>query len=170
MKTFFPLLITCALLISCQGGKKKAFEFNQTLAAISDSLQRKGARIGTELAMAVNTRDFNRINSLNNDLLRYIREREDELTGMKDTDGSEAFRNAMLEFLAFEAELVRKGFLPLGKMNQDTPEKEIQDAIAYVIKKSKEESVYLLEVQRAQEEFAKNNGFKIESKNRESKK
>ena len=166
MRKCFPLFLAILLLSpGCNPNKKKAYDFNQKLVEISDTLNKKGTRIGTEVALAVNTRDFSRVDIINRELLDFIDIKTAELKKTPNTAGSEKLKAAMLDFLAFEKEMISSYFLPLGKMNTQTPDTTIQAAVDRMVDKSKDESSYLARVQKAQKDFAKSNGFVVEDKN-----
>ena len=166
MRKCFPLFVAI-LLISpgCNSkNKKKAYDFNQKLVEISDTLNKKGTRIGTEVALAVNTRDFSKVDIINKELLDYIDIKTTELKKTPNTAGSEKLKVAMLEFLAFEKDMISTYFLPLGKMNAQTPDTAIQAAVDRMVDKSKDETGYLAKVQQAQKDYARDNGFTVQEK------
>ena len=166
MRKCFPLFLVILLVSQgCKPNKKKAYDFNQKLVEISDTLNKKGTRIGTEVALAVNTRDFSRVDIINRELLDFINIKTVELKKTPNTAGSEKLKAAMLDFLAFEKDMINSYFLPLGKMNAQTPDTAIQAAVDRMVGKSKDESSYLARVQKAQKEYARNNGFVVQDKN-----
>lgn len=165
MRKCFPVFLAMLLLVSgCNADKKKAYDFNQKLVEISDTLNKKGTRIGTEVALAVNTRDFSRVDLINKELLNFIDIKTSELKKTPNTAGSEKLKSAMLEFLAFEKDMISSYFLPLGKMNAQTPDSTIQEAVDRMVEKSKDETGYLARVQQAQKDYARSNGFVVEEK------
>ena len=161
-RIFFPLLAVLVFLSGCGGDKKKAFDFNQKLAKISETLNAKGVTLGTQLKTAMETKDFTSVAASCKDLHGYIDEKLAELKGMKDISGSENLRTSMIDFLGFEKELVSDAFDPFAKMDSNTTEEEMQTAVNNMLEKTKEESTYLMKVQTAQREYASKNGFKIE--------
>ena len=166
MRKCFPLFL--AILLVSQGcnskNKKKAYDFNQKLVEISDTLNKKGTRIGTEVALAVNTRDFSKVDIINKELLDFIEIKTAELKKTPNTAGSEKLKVAMLDFLAFEKNMISSYFVPLGKMHAQTPDTTIQAAVERMVDKSRDESSHLTRVQQAQKEYAKNNGFTVQEK------
>ena len=167
MRKCFPLFLAILLVLSgCNSkNKKKAYDFNQKLVEISDTLNKKGTRIGTEVALAVNTRDFSKVDIINKELLDFIEIKTAELKKTPNTAGSEKLKVAMLDFLAFEKDMISSYFIPMGKMNAQTPDTIIQAAVERMVDKSKDESSFLARVQQAQKEYARNNGFVVEDKN-----
>jgi hypothetical protein len=162
-RIFFPLLAVLIFLSGCGGDKKKAFDFNQKLAKISETLNAKGQVLGNQLKTAMETsKDFSSVAASCKDLHSYIDDKLAELKGMKDISGSENLRNAMISFLNFEKEMVTEAFDPFGRMDSNTTEEEMQTAVNNMLEKTQEESTYLMKVQNAQREYASKNGFKIE--------
>ena len=151
-------------MLGCNSDKKKAYEFNQKLVAISEALRVKGTQIADALSIAANTKNFSRVDSANKDLLNYIDTKTAELKVMENVAGSEKLKLAMMDFMDFERDLVSSSFLPFGKMNESTPGEEIQFAVEQMMNKVKEEDKYLQRVQDAQKEYAAKNGFKVEAK------
>ena len=162
MRKRFPFILgILLLLLGCNADKKKAYDFNQKLFEISDTLNKKGTRIGTEVAMAVNTRDFSKVDRINEELLAFIELKSAELKKPPNTAGSEKLKAAMIEFLQFEKDMVSNYFVPLGKMNAATSDSAIQFAVDQMVEKSKDEGSYLQKVQVAQKEYARSNGFTV---------
>jgi hypothetical protein len=163
-KILFPLLAVLIVLAGCSGNKKKAFDFNQKLAKISEELNSKGTLLGTQLKTAMTSKDFSAVAATCKDLHSFIDTKLTEMKDTKDIAGSEKLRTSMVDFLSFEKELVTEAFDPFAKMDTNTSEEDMQSAIDKMMEKTKEESSYLLKVQSAQREYASKNGFKIEEK------
>jgi hypothetical protein len=163
MKRILFALIAVAFVFQSCSDNKAAFDFNQKLAGISETLNKKGTELGYDLKTAMTTRDFTKVKDRCNELKTYIDEKITEVKGTKDVGGSEKLKTAMLDFLNFENELVADAFVPFGKMDQNTTEEEMQTALDNMQEKTKEENNYLVKVQEAQKEFAEKNGFKLEA-------
>jgi len=163
-KLFFPLLALLIIAQSCGSTKKKAFDFNQKLVGISTTLQSKGVAIGTELRSAMSSNDFSKIDSMSNNLTKYIDEQIDVVKKTENVGGSEKLKDAMLGFLGFEKEMVSAAFLPFGKLNANSTDAEKQTVVENMLAKSKEEEGYLSKIRDAQREYASKNGFKLEEK------
>lgn len=165
MKKFFvPFIAVLILLAGCKGSNKKAFEFNEKLAAISSTLYSKGKEFGTELQPAMQSNDFSKLSAISASLNKFIDEKLTELKDTKDVGGSEKLRSAMIEFLDFEKGMIKDAFEPFGKLNENSTEEEKQAAVQNLVKMSADEGKYLTRVQEAQKEFAAKNGFKVEEK------
>jgi hypothetical protein len=158
-----PVLLLFILILHayCSPGNKKAYDFNEKMVAISRIMQEKGRFIGEELATAVQTHDFSKIDSANHDLLAFIKQQRSELLSEKDIPHSDTLRNAMLEFLSFEERLIDSTFMVFGKMGQQTPATEVQGALKQLNEKIREENKYLERVHAAQKAFAERNGYKV---------
>lgn len=164
-KIFLPLLAVLIVFAGCKGGdQKKAYDFNEKLAAISYNLEKKGRAFGAELQPAMQSNDFSKLASITDSLEKFIDEKTEELKNTKDVGGSEKLRSAMLEFMAFEKDMVKDAFLPFSKLNASSTEEDKQAAIQNLMKRSQEEGKYLTKVQEAQKEYADKHGFKLERK------
>lgn len=161
-RVLFAFIAVAFVLQSCSDNKA-AFNFNQKLAGISESLNKKGTELGQDLKTAMTTRDFTKVKERCDDLKTYIDEKITDVKNTKDVGGSEKLKAAMLDFLNFENELVADAFAPFGKMDQSTSEADLQQALDHMQEKTKEEDAYLTKVQVAQKEFAEKNGFKLEA-------
>jgi hypothetical protein len=157
------LLFIVIIHFHCSPGNKKAYEFNEKMVAISRTMQEKGRYIGEELATAVQTHDFSKVDSANHDLLGFVRQQRSALLSEKDIPHSDTLRNAMLEFLSFEERLIDSTFMVFGKMGQHTPGTELQAALKQLNEKIREENKYLQRVHAAQKAFAERNGYKVKS-------
>jgi hypothetical protein len=144
--------------------KKKAFDFNQKLAGISDSIHRKGTIIAMEVQNAMQNHDFSKTKAACEDLGNFIDEQIPELTATPNTGGSENLKKEMLNFLTFEKQMMREGFGPFLHMDSNTSDSVVNAAIQEIVKRSEEENKYLQRVQEAQREFAKQNGLKLKEK------
>lgn len=140
---------------------KSALEFNDKLASCSDSLFTKGKRMGSEIGNAMKTHDFTAVTAMTNDLKQYIDKQLIEIEKLENVGGSDRLKEAMLQFLHFEKDLVGQAVMPFTKMNSSTPPEEIQTAVTTLMAKSSEENKYLEKVKTAQREYAQKNGFVI---------
>lgn len=164
-KLILPVLAILFLLTSCKNSStKKAFEFSESLTAISATLQSKGKEFGTELQSAMQSGDFSKLDAISASLTEFISGKQAELKTTKDIGGSEKLRTSMIEFLEFEKQMIEDSFLPFGKLNANSTEEEKQAAIQNMMKTTEDEGKYLLKVQEAQKEFAAKNGFRVEEK------
>ena len=166
MKSFLRFIVLVAFLSasSLTGAQKisTAIQLNDHLASITDSLFIGGKEWGTALSKANETGTFSSIAANRTRLERYIEKKRIEVVTMKDINGSEKLRLAMLDFLSFEAKMIRQAFQPFEKFTSSTPTEDIQKAIASLQNISTEEKAYLDEVRAAQIEYGKRNGFTIE--------
>jgi hypothetical protein len=164
MRRIFLVILPAFILFACSAGKKKAYDFNQQLVAISETLRIKGTNIANALSIAAGTKDFSKVDSGNADLIKFIDQKTADLKSMENVAGSEELKTAMVDFMDYERELVSIYFVPFGKMNKDTPSEEVHTAVERMMEKVKEEEVYLRRLQDAQQDYATKNGFTIDSK------
>lgn len=166
MKSFLRLFVLFAFLTagSVAGAQKitTAIQLNDHLAAITDSLFIGGKEWGAAFAKANENSTYSTIATHRIRLERFIEKKRIEVVTMKDINGSEKLRLAMLDFLSFEAKMIRQTFKPFEKFTSTTPAEDIQKAIASLQNISAEEEAYLDEVRTAQIEYGKKNGFTIE--------
>ena len=164
-KLFLPLLVLVAITQGCQKSeKKKAFEFNQKLAAISLNLNTKGQGLGTDLKAAFTSHDFSKVRTTIDSLGKFVDQKIEELKATENVAGSEKLKESMLDFLNFEKTMINKGFEPFANMDENTSEAEIQDAIKNMSRETENENDYLAKVRDEQKKYADKNGFKIASK------
>lgn len=162
-KFLFPVLFLF-LLSACKSNNKKAFEFSESMTAISATLQSKGKEFGTELQPAMQSNDYSKLAAISSSLDEFISGKLAELKSKKDFSGSEKFRTSMIDFLDFEKQMIQEAFVPFGKLNASSTEEEKQAVIQNLMKLTEGEGKYLLKVQEAQKEFAAKNGFRVEEK------
>ncbi|MBN8675459.1 MAG: hypothetical protein J0L56_15120 [Chitinophagales bacterium] len=166
MKSFLRLFVLFAFLSACSvAGAQKittAIQLNDYLAGITDSLFIGGKEWGTAFAKANENGTYSTIATHRIRLSRFIDNKRIEVVTMKDINGSGKLRLAMLDFLSFEARMIREAFQPFEKFTSSTPSEDIQKAIVSLQNKSAEEGTYLDEVRAAQIEYGKKNGFTIQ--------
>lgn len=166
MKSFlrFVVLFTFLSASSWAGAQKitTAIQLNDYLASITDSLFMGGKEWGTAFSKANENGSYSSIAAYRIKLEHFIEKKRIEVVTLKDINGSEKLRLAMLDFLSFEAKMIRQAFQPFEKFTRSTPPEDIQKAIASLQNTSAEEGAYLDEVRSAQIEYGKKNGFTIE--------
>lgn len=165
MKSFLRFVVLSAFLSagSLAGAQKitTALQLNDYLAGITDSLFTGGKEWGTAFAKANENGSYVSIASHRTRLERFIEKKRIEVVTLKDINGSEKLRLAMLDFLSFEARMIRQTFIPFEKFTGNTPAEDIEKAIVALQTRSAEEETYLDEVRAAQIEYGKKNGFTV---------
>jgi len=142
---------------------KTALELNDRLAAITDSLYAKGQLWGTQFVSASKSKDFTTLKPYRENIQRFITSELKAVKTMKDINGSEKLREAIIEFLNYENKMVVEGFLPVEKLGKTATEDDVQKVIKDLTAKSEDEAYYLKKVSLEQEAYAKKNGFTIEA-------
>lgn len=141
-----------------------ALELNDYLVSITDSLYQGGKEWGKALNAVVQSKRFDSLGGPRSKMQDFISRKQEEVKNMKDIGESAGLRKAMLEFLDFEAKMMREAFMPLEKLNASSTKDEIKKAIDDLIAMAANEKTNLEKVNVAQEEYAKKNGFTIEEK------
>src|SRR5688572_24129826 len=88
MKRFLFAFIAVAFVLQSCSDNKAAFNFNQKLAGISESLNKKGTELSQDLKIAMTTRDFTKVKERCDDLKKYIDEKITEVKNTKDVGSS----------------------------------------------------------------------------------
>ena len=141
-----------------------ALELNNYFASINDSLYAGGREWGIKLNTVVFSKGFDSLAPLRMRLDEFIDRKTNELKTMKDIRGSDKFRLAMLDFLAFESKMMKEAFAPIEKLNKTSTQDQIKTAINNLMELAAQEDSHLVKVNEAQNEYASKNGFTIEKK------
>lgn len=160
VKISFVLLFVAG---SVKVNAQTALQFNDKLAAITDSLYAKGQGWGVKFNEVKATKEFSKLTPYRMNLERFVDVKIAEVKKMKDVSGSQNLRQAILSFLVMEKTMIQKGFSPMEKLNSSSSDDDIQKALDNLIKESENEGLELSKVNKAQDEYASRNGFKIES-------
>jgi hypothetical protein len=171
MKSIVRLVIVFACALASFGANAQkpttALELNDYLASFTDSLYQGGREWGKTLNAVVTSKKFDSLAGPRKKMDDFITRKQAEIKDMKDINGSEDLRKAMLEFLDFEAKMIKDAFLPLEKFTATSPKEDIKKAIDDLIAMAATEKDHLSKVNVAQEAYAKKNGFTIEKKDDE---
>jgi len=139
----------------------KAIDFNDKLVSINDSLFSKGQAWGKKFTEVSKTKEFGKLSASRIELYNFINTKIAELKKTEDVGGSKEFREGMINFLAFEKELLEKAFVPLEKLNASSTDADIKAGIANLQKSAQDENTYLETFRKVQAAYAEKNGFKI---------
>jgi hypothetical protein len=137
-------------------------ELNNYFASINDTLYAGGKAWGNKLNSVMENKTFDSLTPLRMKLQSFITAKQQELKTMKDIGGSEKFRLAMLEFLAFEEKMMKEAFAPLEKLNKTSTDEQVKAVLKSLIELAGNEDTELKKVNTAQNEYAEKNGFAIE--------
>jgi hypothetical protein len=139
-----------------------ALDLNNYLADITDSLFTGGREWGSAMVKAKETGNFSTLATSRKRLENFIERKRIDVVKMQDINGSEKLRLAMLDLLFIEAKMIKEAFLSFEKFNSQTTDADINKAIAYLQEKATDEAVFVNEVRKAQDAYARKNGFTIE--------
>jgi len=147
-----------------QKKKMEPIEYNDRLAAITDTLYSLGMEWGTEFQqISASDKDYSKLGAYRKKIYdfadRKIAEVRKEAPVGK---GGEVLKTAMLDFLAFEKNMVNNAFLPIEKMNAGSSQEAWDAALKKLTDDAETEGKILKKVNEAQEAFAQQNGFVIE--------
>lgn len=157
------VLFTAGTLLShAQKKFTSAFEMNEYMVTITDSLYQGGTDWGKALMNSIKTRDFSELSKVRKKMENFIERKQKELTNMDDNWGSEKLRLAFLDFLSFEKLMLTEAFLPFEKLDKNTSEEQIKAAVAGISKFSEQEVEANKKILVAQQAFADKNGFTLE--------
>ena len=150
-----------AILISSCAQTPTALEYNAKIVSISDSLKEKGMRWGMEFNNDVKTRDFSKLTPLRKDIENFANDKISELSADKDIHGSGDLKQAMLNFLACEKELMQRGFLPFEKLSATATDNDVQAALDNIKQQSAKEQALLDNLRDVELDYAKKNNIAL---------
>ena len=160
----FAFILFAAALSANAQKPTTALELNNYFASINDSLYAGGREWGTKLNTVVFSKGFDSLAPLRIKLDNFIERKTSELKAMKDIKGSDKFRLAMLDFLAFESKMMKEAFAPIEKLSKTSTQDQIKTAINNLMELAAQEDSHLVKVNEAQDEYAAKNGFTIQKK------
>ena len=155
------LIAFLAGLISSCGHEPTAAEYNAKIVAISDSLREKGTRWGLEFNEDVKTKDFSKLTPLRKDIENFASDKMSELRADKDIHGSADLKQAMLNFLTCEKEMMQRGFLPFEKLGPTATDGDVQAALDNIKQQSAKEQALLDNLRDVELEYAKKNNIAL---------
>jgi hypothetical protein len=156
------LLVFTAGIVKAQQTPTTAFEFNEYIVDISNTLYKKGEAWGTAFQQAAENMDFSTLAPHRKGIEEYTVKSISDLEKMKDIGGSYELRTAMISFLKYEKDLIEKAFIPIEKLNSESTQEEIDAAIENLTALSEKEGDELEKITTAQKRYAKENNFTIE--------
>src|SRR5688572_21711046 len=168
MKSFRNLAIIASFFAITIPASSQTFEkpidFSNYIADCTDTLYSTGKRWGSRINVAMQTKKFDTLTTARIEGELYVQKKIKEFKAMKDFKGSGPLRLAYINLLEFEAKLMRDAFIPFESFNASTSDKAMQDAIKNLTTIAAMEEKELEKVRAAQLEYAKLNGFTIETK------
>lgn len=138
--------------------------FNDSLVKVTSTLYILGTEWGTKFAsVSSEDKDFSKLGPIRQRLSDFISTQTIAVKQLRNTGkGAEAFKKAMLNFLSFESEMIRSGFVPMESLGSNATEAEIQKATANLTDLASKESEALDKVNKAQEKYAAANGIELD--------
>jgi hypothetical protein len=158
--TLFAFLVTGFFSYAQQ--PSSPLELNDYFVSINDTLYSSGKEWGSKLNEVYASKEFSLLETARVKMETFIERKIAELKKLKDINGSEKFRLAMLDFLNFENKMMKEAFRPFEKLNKASSEEDIKKAIAGLTELAKNEDTELQKVNKAQQDYAVKNGFTIE--------
>ena len=164
-RTCFVFSCFITTLSFAQKGKMEPIDYNDKLAAITDSLYTMGVEWATEFQNIAGThKDYSKLAIHRKKIAVFTsRKMEEVRRGPTIGKGAEELKNAMLGFLAFEKSMIDNAFAPLEKLNSTSTEAEVGEAIKKLSEEAKKEAEALKKVNTAQEKYGELNGFTLEA-------
>jgi hypothetical protein len=145
---------------SCNLHKREdAQKLANDMASISDSLNYYGKVWGDEFQAAVKTRDFTHLPPLRAEIDDYINRKNISVQAMDDISGSGKLREAALNFLKYEKEIVIPRMSAFETFDSTTPDDNIKAAFNAMIATSKEDIARRDTVSMRLDEYAEKNDF-----------
>lgn len=146
-----------------------AIDYNDKLAAITDSLYNMGVAWGTEFQEIYSAdKDFTRLGMHRKKILAFTTRKIAEVrNGPTAGKGAADLKNSMLQFLTFEKEMIEKAFVPMEQLNGNSSQTEIDEAIKNLTAEAAKEEAMLKAVNEAQEKFGALNNFSLEEQEEE---
>ncbi len=138
-------------------------EFNDKLTQVTDSLYARGQAWGLQFNQAYKSKDFKSLTSYRQGMVQFINANIARINAMKDVKNSKPLRMAMISFLRFELHMATDAFQPMEKFTPSSTNEEIKTAYDNLKALSGGEEPELAKVAAAQEAYAKENGFRIET-------
>ena len=155
------LLLLCTLAGPSVLKAQTPTEFNDKLVAITEGLYSKGQEWGKQFNAAYEAKDFTSLTNKRQQLEQFVTQKLAEVKAMKDVKDSKTLREAMVNFLEFEKGMIDRAFKPMESLGKNPSQEQVKAAYDQLTTYSKEEQVALERVNKAQEAYAKANGFTI---------
>lgn len=160
------LLLAALLLTSLPLYAQKALtpiELNDKLTEITIGANTRGQEWGKAFSDAYQRKDYSALPPLRESIVRFVNTNIDMVTNMKDVNNSKPLRMAMLSFLRFERRLATESLQPFEKLTASSTPDEVKAVYDAFKKQADGEHAELEKIVAAQEAYAKENNFRIET-------
>ncbi|WP_162902834.1 hypothetical protein [Taibaiella koreensis] len=162
----FAFLLCCFLGTMAFGQKKKLtpLQYNDQLAAVTDSLYSLGLEWGAQLQQIMEgSKNYGQLAAPRAKIAAFTEKKIAEIRRQPPvgTDGAQ-LKATVLDFLNFEKNMIETAFAPLEKLNSNTTQDEIDAAVKKLTDLASQEEEALKKVNVAQEAYGKSHGFELE--------
>ena len=161
---FQRILLAVAIVLSGSyyAHAQTPLQYNNKLVNITDSLHAKGSRWVRVFKQVKMIKEFTALTPYRSDLQKYIDNKIAELKADKDVSGSGELKQAVIEFLEYEKNIVANCFAPMEELGATTTDEELKAAIDKLTLESQKENAILAKVDAAQDAYARKNNIRME--------
>jgi hypothetical protein len=159
---FAAAVILCSIQMFAQS-TLTPIQFNDKLTDITEDLYARGQGWGKEFNKALESKDFASLRNYRLSMTNFIDESIAKVKVMSDVNNSKPLRMAMIDFLQYEKKMAVQAFQPFERFDASTSTDLIKKALEKLNELSKGEGAELDKVAKAQEQYAKENGFRIQT-------
>lgn len=146
-----------------QVSTNQAIEFNNKIADITKEISHLGISWGEVFhELYIGSKDYAQLKQSREKLEQFINAKLLELTKAQVPKPFEELKNACIQFLVYEDQLLKKAFIPFEKFNSKTSSQEMKLAIDNLTNLARDEEKMLSSVNNALEKLAKAYGFRID--------
>jgi hypothetical protein len=170
LRYIYACLVMAFLITAVPAAAQKGEQFtdpvdlNDRMVSVTVNLEKLGAEWAEKLTeLSKSSLNFEELKPIRIRITEYVDREIIAIGAVKDLKGSYELRTATINFLKHEKEMIMKGFVPLEKLNSKSTEAEMNKITAVLDEEAKKEEGYLNSLRIAQAEYAKRNGFAIES-------
>lgn len=157
------VFLTLMLVFASCGKKLTPVQLDAEIVTINDSLKMKGQGWVTELGKSFMSRNFSALEPLRKDISGFLDEKIEHVENMKDVGGSEEYRQAELDFLKYERNMVETAFMPFEKFDATSTNDQIQGVLNQLAPISDKEVEKMDKISALQVKYAEKNNFKLKS-------
>lgn len=156
------ILVTIVMILSaCGASKQEVMHFNDDLTTINDSLFYKGKVWGEEFRIAFSTGDYSRLPAARAAMVSYIDKSIETVRNTKDVGDSRAFREAELDYLAFERDSILPRMEIFETFTDSTSREDIAAAYKNLLATAHMEQAKQEHLRRVQKEYADKNKIQL---------
>jgi len=161
IKLFAFLVLALSFTPAFAQKPSTALEMNNYFTSMIDSLYHKGYNWGATFSEDDSSGNYSNLVPLRKDLESTCDRFAKELATAKDIGGSTDFKNAMIEFMHFEKNLITNCFKPFEDLSPSSTLEQKTKLQTKLQTDSKEEDQKLDKIRKIQKIYADKNGFVI---------